>query len=220
MTDSRSAIVVFPQNTETLNQDNRSSLRGVWAGAVRRTAIILQCLGAGSLARSPGNVDSFPEETGWHPDGIGAFVGTLRYSKYGPLNWLLLKRIARDATGDVDTSEDYEDVRLLSGAFSRHSRSSRWLRPFNSMLWCLLLPRVVLRSRTGCRNCSDCWCTPPGCMALDDSRLAYRTDTDGVTPFQVTGGTLYRYHGHEKQTTKSDFLPVSMPVNDLSEYGI
>jgi menaquinone-dependent protoporphyrinogen oxidase len=32
----------------------------------------------------------------------------LRYSKYGFLERLLLKRIARDATGDRDTSRDYE----------------------------------------------------------------------------------------------------------------
>ncbi len=53
-------------------------------------------------------VDELLEESGWHPDRIGLFGGALRYSKYGFLKRLMLKRIARDATGDVDTSRDYE----------------------------------------------------------------------------------------------------------------
>jgi len=53
-------------------------------------------------------VDDLLDATGWHPDRIGLFGGALRYSKYGFLKRLLLKRIARDATGDVDTSRDYE----------------------------------------------------------------------------------------------------------------
>lgn len=53
-------------------------------------------------------VDELLEESEWHPDKIGLFGGALRYSKYGFLKRLMLKRIARDATGDVDTSRDYE----------------------------------------------------------------------------------------------------------------
>ncbi len=53
-------------------------------------------------------VDEFLDESGWQPDRIGLFGGALRYSKYGFLKRLLIKRIARDATGDVDTSQDYE----------------------------------------------------------------------------------------------------------------
>lgn len=53
-------------------------------------------------------VDSLLESTGWNPDRIGLFGGALRYSKYGFLKRLLMKRIAREATGDVDTSRDYE----------------------------------------------------------------------------------------------------------------
>jgi len=53
-------------------------------------------------------VDEFLEETGWNPDRIGLFGGALRYSKYGFLKRLMMKRIAKTATGDVDTSRDYE----------------------------------------------------------------------------------------------------------------
>lgn len=59
-------------------------------------------------AEAAGYVDEFLEESGWHPDKIGLFGGALRYSKYGFLKRLMLKRIAKDATGDVDTSRDYE----------------------------------------------------------------------------------------------------------------
>lgn len=53
-------------------------------------------------------VDSLLESTGWQPDRIGLFGGALRYSKYGFLKRLMMKRIAGRATGDVDTSQDYE----------------------------------------------------------------------------------------------------------------
>jgi menaquinone-dependent protoporphyrinogen oxidase len=59
-------------------------------------------------AEAANYVDTLLEETGWHPDRIGLFGGALRYSKYGFLKRLMMKRIAKGATGDVDTSQDYE----------------------------------------------------------------------------------------------------------------
>ena len=59
-------------------------------------------------AEAAGYADEFLEATGWQPDRIGLFGGALRYSKYGFLKRLLMKRIAKDATGDTDTSRDYE----------------------------------------------------------------------------------------------------------------
>ena len=59
-------------------------------------------------AEAAGYADEFLEATGWQPDRIGLFGGALRYSKYGFLKRLLMKRIAKDATGDTDTSHDYE----------------------------------------------------------------------------------------------------------------
>ncbi len=53
-------------------------------------------------------IDGFLEDTGWKPDRIGVFGGALRYSKYGFLKRLVMKRIAKGATGDTDTSRDYE----------------------------------------------------------------------------------------------------------------
>jgi len=59
-------------------------------------------------AEAAGYVESFIAETDWHPDRIGLFGGALRYSEYGFLKRLLMKRIAKDATGDTDTARDYE----------------------------------------------------------------------------------------------------------------
>lgn len=53
-------------------------------------------------------VEDLIAEADFHPDRIGLFGGALRYSKYGFLKRLMLKRIAKDATGDTDTSRDYE----------------------------------------------------------------------------------------------------------------
>src|SRR6056297_452253 len=41
-------------------------------------------------------VESFTAETGWHPDRIGQFGGALRFSEYGFLKRLMMKRIASD----------------------------------------------------------------------------------------------------------------------------
>ncbi|MBV0903169.1 flavodoxin domain-containing protein [Haloarcula salina] len=59
-------------------------------------------------AEAAGYVESFLDSTGWHPDRIGLFGGALRYSEYGFLKRLIMKRIAAEATGDVDTDRDYE----------------------------------------------------------------------------------------------------------------
>lgn len=59
-------------------------------------------------AEAASYVDEFVEKTAWHPDRIAMFGGALRYSKYGFLTRIMMKRIASDATGDTDTSRDYE----------------------------------------------------------------------------------------------------------------
>ncbi|MFB6136124.1 MAG: flavodoxin domain-containing protein [Halobacteriaceae archaeon] len=59
-------------------------------------------------ARAAAYVDEFLEATGWHPDRVGLFGGALRYSKYGFLKRLVMKQIAKRATGDTDASRDYE----------------------------------------------------------------------------------------------------------------
>lgn len=59
-------------------------------------------------AVAAGYFDDFLEETGWEPDRVGLFGGALRYSKYGFLKRLMMKRIAKEATGDTDASHDYE----------------------------------------------------------------------------------------------------------------
>ena len=53
-------------------------------------------------------IDAFLEETHWHPGKIKAVAGALLYSKYNFLLRLIMKRIARAAGGDTDTSRDYD----------------------------------------------------------------------------------------------------------------
>jgi menaquinone-dependent protoporphyrinogen oxidase len=59
-------------------------------------------------AETMGYVDDLIETTGWHPDRIAVFGGALRYSEYGFITRSLMKSIAKRATGDTDTSRDYE----------------------------------------------------------------------------------------------------------------
>lgn len=59
-------------------------------------------------AEAAGYIDAFLEETDWEPDVVGSFGGALRYSEYGFLKRAMMKRIAAGATGDTDTSQDYE----------------------------------------------------------------------------------------------------------------
>ncbi len=59
-----------------------------------------------------GYVESFLTETGWHPDRVGQFGGALRFSEYGFLKRLLMKRIAKDLlaeTGDADSDVEFTD---------------------------------------------------------------------------------------------------------------
>lgn len=55
-----------------------------------------------------GYIDDLIEATGWQPDRIAVFGGAIRYSEYGFITRSLMKSIAKEATGDVDTSRDYE----------------------------------------------------------------------------------------------------------------
>jgi menaquinone-dependent protoporphyrinogen oxidase len=59
-------------------------------------------------AAAAGVVDEFVEQTGWQPDRVGLFGGALRYSQYGFLTRLAMKRIARKEGGATDTSRDHE----------------------------------------------------------------------------------------------------------------
>jgi menaquinone-dependent protoporphyrinogen oxidase len=53
-------------------------------------------------------VDGFLAETKWHPSKIQAVAGALLYSKYNFLLRLVMRRIAKQAGGDTDTSRDYD----------------------------------------------------------------------------------------------------------------
>nr|WP_275575427.1 flavodoxin domain-containing protein [Halolamina pelagica] len=56
-----------------------------------------------------GYVETFISDTGWHPDRIAQFGGALRFSEYGFLKRLMMKRIAKDLLEEeTSTSSDVE----------------------------------------------------------------------------------------------------------------
>ena len=52
-------------------------------------------------------IDIFLGDTGWHPCRTHAVAGALVYSKYNFVMRYIMRRIARRAGGDTDTSKDY-----------------------------------------------------------------------------------------------------------------
>ena len=52
-------------------------------------------------------IEAFLGETGWHPCRTHAVAGALVYSKYNVVVRYIMRRIARQAGGDTDTSKDY-----------------------------------------------------------------------------------------------------------------
>jgi menaquinone-dependent protoporphyrinogen oxidase len=53
-------------------------------------------------------LETFLEETGWNPDATLAVAGALKYSEYGVLKRVVMRLIAARASGDTDTTRDYE----------------------------------------------------------------------------------------------------------------
>ena len=52
-------------------------------------------------------IEVFLKETGWHPGRIKAVAGALMFTKYNFLMRFVMKRIARNAGADTDTSKDH-----------------------------------------------------------------------------------------------------------------
>ena len=52
--------------------------------------------------------ERFFTETGWRPGSTKVVAGALRYTHYGWLTRVMMRRIAARAGGDTDTSRDYE----------------------------------------------------------------------------------------------------------------
>lgn len=53
-------------------------------------------------------IETFLEETSWKPSRWMAVAGALRYTQYGFFKRFIMRRIAKKAGGDTDTSLDYE----------------------------------------------------------------------------------------------------------------
>ena len=53
-------------------------------------------------------LEGFLEETNWEPDATLTVAGAIKYSEYGLVKRFVMRRITRKASGDTDTSRDYE----------------------------------------------------------------------------------------------------------------
>jgi menaquinone-dependent protoporphyrinogen IX oxidase len=53
-------------------------------------------------------LESFFEETGWHPDRVRPVAGALLYREYGLLVRFVMKQIVKREGGDADTSRNYD----------------------------------------------------------------------------------------------------------------
>jgi menaquinone-dependent protoporphyrinogen oxidase len=71
-----------------------------------------------------GYIEDFLAETGWHPALTATIAGALRYSSYGFLKKLIIKRIAEQNGLPTDTSRDHEftdwqEVSAFADAFEQ-----------------------------------------------------------------------------------------------------
>ena len=82
--------------------DNREFLSGVPTAFFQ---VSLSSADEEKREEAAGYVESFLTETGWYPDRIGQFGGALRFSEYGFLKRLVMKRIARDLLDTKGTRE-------------------------------------------------------------------------------------------------------------------
>ena len=73
--------------------DNRDVLSGMPTAFFQ---VSLSSANEEKREEAAGYVESFLTETEWHPDRIGQFGGALRFSEYGFLKRLMMKRIAKD----------------------------------------------------------------------------------------------------------------------------
>jgi menaquinone-dependent protoporphyrinogen oxidase len=95
----------------------------------RPTAFVSVCLGV--LQQDPRVrrdldliIDRFVKETGWRPTTTKIVPGALFYTRYNWIKRLVMKRIARKAGGDTDTTRNYvytdwNDVRRFAEEFGR-----------------------------------------------------------------------------------------------------
>lgn len=73
--------------------------------------------------------DDFFKACHWYPQTQTTFAGGLAYSQYNPLLRWWMKRIAKKAGGDTDTSKDYEytnwdDVNIFANEFEKQLSSN------------------------------------------------------------------------------------------------
>jgi menaquinone-dependent protoporphyrinogen oxidase len=71
----------------------------------------------------------FLRRTGWRPTVVKPVAGAVPYTRYGWLKKRMMRRIVAKASGDTDTSRDYEytdweDLRSFAREFARQAESA------------------------------------------------------------------------------------------------
>jgi menaquinone-dependent protoporphyrinogen oxidase len=69
----------------------------------------------------------FLRRTGWRPTVVKSVAGAVRYTRYGWLKKRMMRRMVAKASGDTDTTRDYEytdwnDLRAFAEEFTRQAQ--------------------------------------------------------------------------------------------------
>lgn len=94
------SIVRFARRNRSVLEQLQSVFFSVGLAVASRTT--------DGIAETQPLIDAFIEKTGWRPAHVELIAGALRYSKYNFFIRTVMKRIARSAGGDTDTTKDYE----------------------------------------------------------------------------------------------------------------
>lgn len=84
-------------------------------GAVEKTHSAFYSVSLAAASKDPSEraeaenlAEEFCTETGWRPELIACFAGSLAYSQYGLIKKLIMRRITAKEGGDTNTAHDYE----------------------------------------------------------------------------------------------------------------
>lgn len=88
-------------------RENRDALRRIPTAFVSVSLTAVRTDPA-SVAAAQACVDAFVRQTGWMPRETWLTAGALAYTRYGPIEKLLMRRIARRNGGATDTTRDHE----------------------------------------------------------------------------------------------------------------
>lgn len=97
----------YPASIRRFVREQRQALQGVPA-AFCSVGLAVASRTTDGRAETMPLVERFLTKTGWRPAAVELIAGGLPYTRYGFITRFLMRRIARKAGGDTDTSRDFE----------------------------------------------------------------------------------------------------------------